>query len=209
MERKIFYLGSSNYKNNETVFVIRDWKNEETESIFIPRQRSLSGAYMHSVVTYYPKENRFEVDDIVKTSTDDNKYITEIYYANDEDKKILFEAIKKNGYEIQNGNLFKLGLPNFPNTMVEYGPTIDEFECCNVEKDLAGEFMPYYYVNSNYYPCVRKRNYSSPSEWMKMARKDIVHYNCFSNYADAEEAQRRVIRTLRQFQKEIMARKKH
>ena len=42
-----------------------------------------------------------------------------------------------------------------------------------------------------------------------MARKDIVHYNCFSNYEDAKEAQRRVIRTLRQYQKEIMNRKKN
>ena len=46
----------------------------------------------------------------------------------------------------------------------------------------------------------------SPSEWMKMARKDIVHYNCFTNYEDAKEAQRRVIKTLKQFQKEIIER---
>lgn len=203
MKREKFYIGSSDYKNNETVLVICDWKGETTESIFIPRQRSLSGAYMHSVVTYYPKEDRFEVDDIVKTSTDDNKYITEIYYANDEDKKILFEAIKKNGYELKNEHLIKL---DSPNKEIEYGPTIDEFEFCNAEKDLAGEFEPYYYVNSSYYPCIRKRSNSSLSEWMKMARKDIVHYNCFSNYEDAKEAQRRVIRTLRQYQKEIMER---
>lgn len=112
MKREKFYIGSSDYKNNETVLVIRDWKDEEIESIFIPRQRSLSGSYMHSVVSYYPKEDRFEVDDIVKTSTDDNKYITEIYYANDEDKKILFEAIKKNGYEFQNEKLIKLDTHN-------------------------------------------------------------------------------------------------
>lgn len=95
MERKIFYLGSSDYKNYETVFVIRDWKNEETELIFIPRQRSLSGSYMHSVVTFYPQEDRFEVDDIIKTSTDDNKYITEIYYANDEDKKYYSKQLRR------------------------------------------------------------------------------------------------------------------
>lgn len=57
MKRERFYIGSSDYKNNETVLVICDWKGETTESIFIPRQRSLSGAYMHSVVTYYPKED--------------------------------------------------------------------------------------------------------------------------------------------------------
>lgn len=205
MEREIFYIGSSNYKDNETVLVIRDWKNEETVSIFIPRKRSLSGAYMHSVVTYYPQTKRFEVDDIIKTSTDDNKYITEIYYANDEDKKILFEEIKKNGYELKNEQLIKL---DSPHKEIEYGPTIDEFEFCNVEKDLSGEFSPYYYVNSSYYPLVRSRNNSSTSEWMKTARKDIVHYNCFSNYEDAEEAQRRVIRTLRQYQKEIRERNK-
>ena len=39
-----------------------------------------------------------------------------------------------------------------------------------------------------------------------MARKDIVHYNCFTNYEDAKEAQRRVIKTLKQFQKEIIGR---
>lgn len=205
MKREIFYVGSSNYKNNETVLVIRDWKNEETELIFIPRQRSLSGSYMHSAVSYYPQEDRFEVDDIVKTSTDDNKYITEIYYANDEDKKILFEAIKKNGYEMKGELLIKL---DSPNKEIEYGPTIDEFEFCNIKRDLSGEFLPYYYVNSSFYPLVRSRNISSPSEWMKTARKDIVHYNCFTNYEDAEEANRRVIKTLRQFQKEIMTRKK-
>lgn len=206
MKRERFYIGSSDYKNNETVLVIRDWKDEENESIFIPRQRSLSGSYMHSVVSYYPKEDRFEVDDIVKTSTDDNKYISDIYYANEDDKKMLFEAIKKNGYEFQNEKLIKLDTSN---KEIEYGPTIDEFEFCNVEKDLSGEFEPYYYVNSTFYPLVRSRKNSSSSEWMKMARKDIVHYNCFSNYEDAKEAQRRVIRTLRQYQKEIMNRKKN
>lgn len=205
MERKIFYLGSSDYKNYETVFVIRDWKNEYTKSIFIPRQRSLSGSYMHSVVTFYPQEDRFEVDDIIKTSTDDKKYITEIYYANEDDKKILFEAIKKNGYELKDEQLIKL---DSPHKEIEYGPTIDEFEFCNVKRDLSGEFLPYYYVNSTLSPLVRSRNNSSPSEWMKTARKDIVHYNCFTNYEDAEEANRRVIKTLRQFQKEIMERNK-
>lgn len=160
---------------------------------------------MHSAVSYYPQADRFEVDDILKTSTDDNKYITEIYYANDEDKKILFEAIKKNGYEFQNEKLIKLDTSN---KEIEYGPTIDEFEFCNVEKDLSGEFEPYYYVNSTFYPLVRSRKNSSSSEWMKMARKDIVHYNCFTNYEDAEEANRRVIKTLRQFQKELMERKR-
>lgn len=203
MKREKFYIGSSDYKNNETVLVIRDWKNEETELIFIPRQRSLSGSYMHSAVSYYPQADRFEVDDIVKTSTDDNKYITEIYYANDEDKKTLFEAIKKNGYEFQNEKLIKL---DSPNKEIEYGPTIDEFEFCNVEKDLSGNFLPYYYANSSFYPLVRSRENSSPSEWMKTARKDIVHYNCFTNYEDAEEANRRIIKTLKQFQKEIMER---
>jgi len=165
MKREKFYIGSSDFKVNETVLVIRDWKDEETISIFLPRKRSLSGAYMHSVATYYPLENRFEVDDIVKTSTDDNKYLSGIYYANDEDKKMLFDAIKENSYDIKNEKLIKL---DSPNKVIEYGPTIDEFEFGNVEKDLAGEFQPYYYVNGTLYPVVKSRNDYSSSEWLKM-----------------------------------------
>lgn len=189
---------------NETVLVIRDWKDEETISIFLPIKRSWSGLYMHSSATYYPQENRFEVDDTIKTSTDDTTYLSEIYYANEDEKKMLFDAIKQNGYEIKNEKLIKLGSPD---KEIEYGITLDEFEFSNVKRDLSGAFQSYYYVNSSFYPLVRSRNNSSPSEWMKMVRKDVVHYNCFSNYEDAKEASRRVIKTLRQFQKEIMERK--
>lgn len=202
MKRENFNIGNDKFKFNENVLVICD--NENVISIFIPRKSSLSNSYISSVATYYPQENRFEVDDIIKTTTYDRQYLSDIYYANEDDKKMLFEAMKENGYEFKNKKLIKL---DSSENEIEYGPTIDEFSFYNVKRDLSGNIMPHYYVNSNFIPLVRERD-DSNTTWTYKAMEDIAHYNYFSNIKDAEEANRRVIRTLRQFQKEIMERDK-
>lgn len=144
------------------------------------------------------------MDDIIKTTTYDRQYISDIYYANEDDKRKLFKAMKENGYEFKNKKLIKLDSSELE---IEYGPTIDEFSFFNVKRDLSGNIMPHYYVNSNFIPLVRGRD-GFTTEWTYKVLEDIAHYNYFSNIKDAEEANRRVIRTLRQFQKEIMERDK-
>lgn len=205
MKREEFIFNITSLKFNETVLVICNNEDGYAKSIFIPRASSMSHSYITSVATYYPKEDRFEVDDIVKTTDYERQYLPYIYYANEDDKQMLFEAIKKNGYDFKNKKLIKL---DSPETEFEYGPTIDEFSFFNVKRDLSGNIMPYYYVNSHFTPLIRNKD-DYNTEWTHKYLDDIAHYNYFSNIEDAEEANRRVIRTLRQFQKEIMERNKN
>lgn len=202
MKREKFRFSKDSLKFNENILAI--CANENAISIFIPRKSSLSNSYISSVATFYPQENRFEVDDIIKTTTYDRQYISDIYYANEDDKRKLFKAMKENGYDFKNKKLIKLDSSELE---IEYGPTIDEFSFFNVKRDLSGNIMPHYYVNSNFIPLVRGRD-GFTTEWTYKILEDIAHYNYFSNIKDAEEANRRVIRTLRQFQKEIMERDK-
>lgn len=204
MKREKFIFHISSLKFNETVLVICNNEDGLVKSIFIPRASSLSHSYLSSVATYYPQEDRFEVDDIIKTTNCEREYIPYIYYANEDDKKKLFEVMNENGYDFKNNKLIKLDSPEMD---IKYGPTIDEFSFFNVKRDLSGNIMPHYYVNSYFTPLVRyKDDYTT--EWTYKVLDDIAHYNYFSNIKDAEEANRRVIRTLRQFQKEIMQRNK-
>ena len=148
--------------------------------------------------------------------------IGSISYALPEEKEVLFEIMKKEGYIWDGWNVI-LGesaedkedeVADVDKSPAEEETIVpsDKKKCIidkvienkiahniKVAKDILDNTLPYYVINENIEGFIRTTD--------KSLKRDINNFNYFTNKKDVDEAIRRVKETLMNFQEEIQNRK--